>query len=176
MRITTEPELIKNYGLRNRRELWKIESRIRNYRRVSRKLLANLEILEDPKTHQHKVANDILAKLRKLGILPVDSKLDDVLMIKIENFLERRLQTQVLRKGLASSIKEARQRIVHGHVTIDGKKVTIPSYLVSIEEESKLGFYPGSSLKDRVEEIPRPAQVKSPEGENETAREVSTNG
>jgi small subunit ribosomal protein S4 len=175
IRISKEPELVKNYGLRNRRELWKVESRIRNYRRVSRKLLATPEILNDTSTHQYRVANDILTRMRKLGVLPVESKLDDVLMIKNEDFLERRLQTQVLRKGLAKSIKEARQRIVHGHIAIAGKKVTIPSYLVSLEEESLLGFYQGSSLKDRVEETkpePKPQQADKGEQTNEVKADV----
>jgi len=69
IRITSEPELVKSYGLRNRRELWKVESKISNYRRVARKLLANPQILEDKNTHQHRVANDIVGKMRRLGIL-----------------------------------------------------------------------------------------------------------
>ena len=171
--------MVKNYGLRNRRELWKVKSKIRNYRRVARKLLANSEILEDTGTHQHKVANDILARMRRIGILPIDSSLDDILTVSVEVFLERRLQTQVLRKGLAKSVKEARQRIVHGHVAIAGKKVTIPSYLVTLEEESQLGFYMGSPLKDRVEEIPvKPEPQEGPDtnAEAEPIGKVTTNG
>jgi len=174
-RITNEPKMVKNYGLRNRRELWKVESIIRNYRRVSRKLLANPQILNDPATHQYRVANDILSKLRRLGILGTDSKLDDVLTIKIEGFLERRLQTQVIRKGLARTIKEARQRIVHGHIAIAGKKVTIPSYMVSLEDESQIGLCQWSPIKDRVEEIP--AEPDATENVvTEPAGEVSTSG
>jgi len=176
IRITSEPELVKSYGLRNRRELWKVESKISNYRRVARKLLANPQILEDKNTHQHRVANDIVGKMRRLGILSTDSSLDDVLTVKIEDFLERRLQTQALRKGLASSIKEARQRVVHGHVAVAGKKITIPSYLVSLEEESMLGLYEGSPIKERaVEQPPEPAATPKA-AEAGPAEEVSTGG
>ncbi|MFF4412212.1 30S ribosomal protein S4 [Streptosporangium sp. NPDC001559] len=44
--------------------------------------------------------------------------------------LESRLASLVLRAGLAPSIYAARQYISHGHITVDGRKVDIPSYLV----------------------------------------------
>jgi small subunit ribosomal protein S4 len=58
--------------------------------------------------------------------------------------LERRLQTLVYRLGLAKTIKQARQLITHGHIAIDGRRVTAPSYIVEKEEESKIGYYPNS--------------------------------
>ena len=48
--------------------------------------------------------------------------------------LECRLDNLVYRLGLASSIRQARQMVVHGHILVDGKKVNIPSYGVSIGE------------------------------------------
>jgi len=54
-----------------------------------------------------------------------------------ENFLsilESRLDNVIYRIGLASSRKEARQLVNHGHFTINGKKVNIPSYLVKVGE------------------------------------------
>ena len=44
--------------------------------------------------------------------------------------LERRLDNVVYRMGFASSHKEARQLVLHGHFTVDGKKVNIPSFIV----------------------------------------------
>ncbi len=52
--------------------------------------------------------------------------------------LERRLDNTVWRSGLASSRSQARQIVLHGHVRINGKKVNIPSYLVSVGEEIAL--------------------------------------
>jgi len=46
--------------------------------------------------------------------------------------LERRLDNLVYRLGLASSIRQARQMVVHGHILVNGKKVDIPSYLVQV--------------------------------------------
>ncbi|MFC4058878.1 30S ribosomal protein S4 [Planomonospora corallina] len=44
--------------------------------------------------------------------------------------LESRLASLVLRAGFAPSIYAARQYVTHGHITVDGRKVDIPSYLV----------------------------------------------
>jgi small subunit ribosomal protein S4 len=67
--------------------------------------------------------------------------LEDVLALTVEDILERRLQTHVYKKGLANSIKHARQLIVHGHIAVDGRRVTIPSYILDVEEEKKIGYY-----------------------------------
>ncbi len=49
---------------------------------------------------------------------------------RLLQLLELRLDNVVYRLGLASSRKEARQLVAHGHVTVDGRKVTIPSYVL----------------------------------------------
>jgi small subunit ribosomal protein S4 len=45
-------------------------------------------------------------------------------------FLERRLDNVVFRLGLATSRSQARQFVRHGHITIDGRRISIPSYQV----------------------------------------------
>jgi len=52
--------------------------------------------------------------------------------------LERRLDNVVYRLGFASSRSQARQLVRHNHILINGKKVNIPSYLVSVDEEVSL--------------------------------------
>ncbi|HLS52916.1 MAG TPA: 30S ribosomal protein S4 [Tissierellaceae bacterium] len=52
--------------------------------------------------------------------------------------LERRLDNLVYRIGFASSIRQARQMVVHGHILVNGKKVDIPSYSVNIGDEISL--------------------------------------
>ena len=81
--------------------------------------------------------NELLAQLKKKGILQETAVLDNVLDLTIEDILERRLQTIVFRKGLARTIFQSRQLITHGHVTIDGRRVTIPGYIVPKEDRSK---------------------------------------
>lgn len=57
--------------------------------------------------------------------------------------LERRLDNMVYRLGLATTRRQARQLVNHGHITVDGKRVDIPSYevsvgqVVSVREKSK---------------------------------------
>ncbi len=70
-----------------------------------------------------------------------DLGLEDVLALGTEDVLERRLQTQVHKKELSNSLKHARQLIVHGHIAINDRRVTIPSYMVSLEEERGIGYY-----------------------------------
>ncbi|MEV0595855.1 30S ribosomal protein S4 [Nonomuraea cavernae] len=62
---------------------------------------------------------------------------------ELVSLLETRLASLVLRAGLAPSIYAARQYVTHGHITVDGRKVDIPSYLVkpgqvvSVRERSR---------------------------------------
>jgi small subunit ribosomal protein S4 len=90
--------------------------------------------------------SELLAQLKKKGILQETAVLDNVLDLTIEDILERRLQTIVFRKGLARTTFQARQLITHGHVTIDNRRVTIPGYIVQKEEESKIVYSPESAI------------------------------
>jgi len=127
-RIEKEKELMKKYGLRRKKEIWRAESIARKYRRLARQLIANPD---------HKLEREILEKVRRLGFIDAQ-KLDDLLNLTAEHILERRLQTIVYKKGLANTIKQARQLIVHGHIAINGRKVTFPSYIVPKDEEDKI--------------------------------------
>jgi len=53
-------------------------------------------------------------------------------------YLERRLDNIVYRAGFAQSRRAARQLISHGHVNVNGKRVTIPSYVLKINDEVEL--------------------------------------
>ena len=128
-RIEREREIVKNYGLRKKREIWKFETLLRKFRRLARQLAAHKD--ED----QEKI---LVNKMVKLGLLSEGATLDDVLGLNLEMFLDRRLQTVLFKKGLASSQKQARQFIVHGHVRIGERKITYPSYIVPREEELKI--------------------------------------
>jgi small subunit ribosomal protein S4 len=90
--------------------------------------------------------NELLAQLKKKGILQETAVLDNVLDLTIEDILERRLQTIVFRKGLARTMYQSRQLITHGHVTIDNRRVTIPGYIVPKEAETKIIYSPESAV------------------------------
>ncbi|MBE0516075.1 MAG: 30S ribosomal protein S4 [Methanophagales archaeon] len=140
-RIKEEKELTEMYGLKNKREIWKAASIIIKYRREIRAILAEIAGMK-PTEHTLRKQEAILAALRRRGILKETSlRLEDVLALRIDDILERRLQTRVYKKGLSNSLKHARQLIVHGHIAVNGRRVTIPSYIIDIEEEGKIGYY-----------------------------------
>jgi small subunit ribosomal protein S4 len=158
-RMATEVELLKKYGLRNKKEVWKVQSMLRRYRGDARRLLA--ESAESELTgHLKTEADQILAKLMRYGILKQDSNVDDILALQTDSILERRLQTQVHRLGLARTARQARQFITHGHIAINGKKVTVPSKFISKEEEMAIDYYGESPLVNESHPE-RPAQVAS---------------
>lgn len=149
-RIEEEKILIKEYGLKNKKEIWKATSLVRQ-------LTGRAKKLSTPTTPQaEKEKTELLRKVESLNLVKADPDLDDVLGLNPRVVLDRRLQTVVLKKGLARSIKQARQMIVHEHITIGETKITVPSYLVSKTEEPHIGFTPNSSFfkTDHPERIP----------------------
>jgi small subunit ribosomal protein S4 len=93
-----------------------------------------------------KMENELLTRLKKLGILQETAVLDNVLDLSIEDLLERRLQTLIFRKNLVKTVHQSRQLITHGHITIGGRRVTVPGYVVSREEEKTLTYAPESQF------------------------------
>jgi len=125
-RIEEEKEITKRYGLKNKREIWKAESAIRRIRGLAKKL-----IRAEPEEQ-----NKLIEKLKKEGFKV--EKIADALALTKENWLERRLQTIVFKKGIIKTPKGARQMITHRHIKINKKVVNIPSYMVNVEEEGKI--------------------------------------
>ncbi len=160
-RIDEETALVKKYGLRNKKNVWKFASMLRRIRGQARTLLGVLGTgLASEDSHYAREAGQIQAKLQRLGVLKDDSKLEDILALKVEDLLERQLQTIVFRKGYANSMKQARQFIVHGHIAVNGRKTTVPSYMVLKVEEESIGYYIGSPVTKEALTA-RPA-VKAP--------------
>ena len=148
-RLEDEKRLIIDYGLRNKREVWKAQSVLRKYRTAARELVAlrsagiNLEEYE-------KKREQLINHLFRYGLVGEDADLGDILALKVEQQLDRRLQTLVHRKGLARSPKQARQFITHGHIAISGRRVTVPSYRVERIEESEITYYGPSPFTNDV--------------------------
>jgi small subunit ribosomal protein S4 len=161
-RMASEVQLVKAYGLRNKREVWKAASKLRMYRSEARTLLASAANSQERELegHQKTQSEEILSKLIRYGMIKPDANVDDILSLKTENILERRLQTQVLRLGLARTVVQARQFITHGHIAVNGRKATIPGMLVSKEDEMHIGYY-GTSPLVSESHPERPVQVAS---------------
>ena len=146
-RIKAEVEVVRAFGRKNKTEVWKAETILRNLRKQSRDLQARLR--SGDKQAQVE-ADALLNKCGRLGYLPVGSNLNDILSLKDEDVLCRRLQTIVFEKGLASTIKQARQMITHGHIFMNGHRVTVPGYLVTRAEESSIEYNPSSPYTDEM--------------------------
>lgn len=150
-RIHNEIILVGKYGLRNKKEIWRASTILRGLRNHARRSLAL------PDEEQEKARTTLVAKLNRLGILPLNATLDDVLKLNIEDILNRRLQTLVQKQGLSNSIYHARQLITHGHIAIGGRRVTSPGCLVYKEDENSISFVSSSPLSDPN----HPARIKA---------------
>jgi len=137
-RIAEEKVLLKDYGLKNKKEIWKMNSMLKRFKIQAKTLTAR----DDPQSL--KEAQLLIAKLSKLNLVSPKAKMDDVLSLTLKDILDRRLQTIIYNRGLAKSVRQARQLIVHGHIFVGDKKVNVPSYLVLSGEEDKISFDPDS--------------------------------
>jgi len=140
--LQEELRLLGEYGLRNKRELWRYTTMLSKIRSNARSLLG--------KTAKERAEQErlLLNRLIRMGILPKEAILDDVLDLSVEDLLNRRLQTIVFKKGLAKTPYQARQFITHGHIAIGNRRVTSPGYMVSREEEPLVQYFPKSPLAD----------------------------
>jgi small subunit ribosomal protein S4 len=146
-RIAEESGLLGKYGLKNKEELWRAQSELRNYRREARELLGQTQGDAEAATVE---ADEFLTRLKRIGVLGEQDALDDVLSLDITDVLERRLQTVVYRKGLANTTQQARQFISHGHITLEGNRVGTPSMKVDVDAEDTVSFDSGSPLTDEL--------------------------
>ncbi len=158
-RIKEENEIKKKFGLKNKKEIWRIESFLREARGQARDLQARLRTKD---VQASKEAKRLIDRLARIGILSKNSTIDDVLALEIESLLNRRLQTLTYMKGLARTVEQARQLIKHGHIEINGRKVTVPGYFVRVEEVDHIAYHEGSPLTSEMHPM-RPQPDFKPE-------------
>ncbi|KAJ3105694.1 40S ribosomal protein S9 [Phlyctochytrium planicorne] len=136
-RLDQELKLAGEYGLRNKREIYRVGLTVSKMRRAARDLLTLPE--KDPRRLFE--GNALIRRLIRIGVLDeTKAKLDYVLGLKIEDFLERRLQTQVFKAGLAKSVHHARVLIRQRHIRVGKQIVNIPSYIVRLESAKHIDF------------------------------------
>jgi len=147
--LAQELYLVGTYGLRNKRELWKTQGELSNIRKQARHLLAaSAEV-------RAKDGKKLLDSLSRRGLVAEGVALDDVLNLSVEDFLGRRLQTLIYKKGAAVSPLQSRQLIVHGHVKLGKRFIDIPGYQVTAEEEGTIQLVGGVGT-------PKPAAPAAP--------------
>jgi len=125
-RIQEEGKIKEEFGLKNKREIWKADAKTKSIREKAKKLISADE--------SEKVA--FFNRLKKMGF-KVNS-ISDVLSLDKKDYLKRRLQTVLVNKGIARTPKSARQLITHKKVLIAGNSINSPSYIVPIDLENKI--------------------------------------
>ena len=141
-RIEEEAVLLKEYGFKNKREIHKMRSILKGFADQAKNLITS----KTKQAEKERIA--LLNKLSNLGLIAKTGNVDDVLDLSINDIMDRRLQTLVYKKAMARSIRQARQFIVHEHITLGNKKITNPSYLVPVEDEQSISFVANSKLAD----------------------------
>jgi small subunit ribosomal protein S4 len=158
-RIRHDKTLKIEYGLKSMSELWRSTAELKKFRREARRLLSLTE------EERRGDAEKILRKLARLGIMKDGSVIDDVLSLEVRSVLERRLQTVVMRKGLARTMPQARQLITHGFIAIGGRSTTRPGYMVTLEEEAAVAYKRPIDISVRPEEEEEGEPAKEPKQE-----------
>ena len=166
VRIQEENILRDKYGLKNKKEIWKADAAIGRIRNLAKQLIT--------KSEEEKQA--FVEKLKAKGFA-VNSIADSLALDK-ENWLKRRLQTIVFTKKLARTPKQARQLVAHKQVSIGNRTINIPSYQVSLEQESQIKLnivlkIP-KILKKKLEKTKKPVEEKKEETQPKTIEKPKT--
>ena len=140
-----ELKTLGTFGLRNKRELWKARTELSRVRHQARSLLA---VRQEVRAEKEPI---LMKSLSRIGLVSTDATLDDVLNLTANDLLSRRLQTIVTKKLGFKTPYQARQAVIHGHIMIGERKVDIPSYTVTIEEENSIHFAPESKIPQVLE-------------------------
>ncbi len=152
--LAQELYLLGTFGLRNKRELWKAQTQLSSVRKQARTLLAATQAV------RLREEKKLLDSLIRKGLIREGATLDDILSLTVEDMLARRLQSMVFKKGMALSPLHARQLIVHGHITVGDRVITVPGYEVGGPEEGTIKLIGG-----RAKEVPPAAAQPQPESQ-----------
>lgn len=146
-RIEEETVIIKEYGLKNKKEIWKADARVKKMREKAKKLITASS--EDQKA--------LFDRLQRMG-LDVHS-VADVLGLDKTDYLNRRLQTIVCVKGLAPTPKTSRQMITHKRILVNGSVVSSPSYIVPVSLEDSI------KIKEKIKKVEKPVEESTEDKE-----------
>jgi len=154
--LNEELYVLGTFGLKNKRELWKAHTELSRIRNQARSILALTQEVRSKKEPT------LMKSLARIGLVKENSTLDDVLNLKVTDLLSRRLQTVIQKKASIKSPYLARQVVVHGHVMIGERMVTVPSYTVTIEEESQVGLSPKVDLTRTTQQASKADKTEQP--------------
>lgn len=136
-RLDAELRLCGEYGLRCKREIWRVQFALAKLRKAARTLLT-LEP-DDPRRVFEGAA--LMRRMSRFGLLADDElELDKILQLTTQKLLERRLQTIVYKQGLAKSVHHARVLIRQRHIRVGSQLVNVPSFNVRTASEKHIDF------------------------------------
>ena len=162
-RIEEEKKILEEYGLKNKKEIWRANSLLARFKKQAKNIIAS----GDEQSKKEGIL--LLDRLKKYNLVKED-KIGDVLDLTLKDILEKRLQTVVFKLGLCRTIKQARQLIVHKHISVNNVKVSVPSYLVT--NQDKVWFSENSSFaKEDHPERPKKDEIKEKDVEIEAKKE-----
>ena len=153
-----ELKTLGTFGLKTKRELWKTQTELSRVRFQARSILA---LRQEDRRRKEPI---LIQSLSKIGLVDQNSTLDDVLNLQVTDLLSRRLQTIAQSRLYFKTPYQARQAIVHGHVMIGDRVVTIPSYVVKTEEETNIHLISESRFNETLSKPE--SDLGSPETEN----------
>ncbi len=139
-RIEEENKIVQEYGLKNKREIWKADAAVNRLRRIAKRLI----------TAKPEEQKKLFEKLNKMGLTV--SSIPDVLALEKQDWIKRRLQSIVIKLKLAKTPKQARQMIVHKKIKVAEQIVNQPSYMVNIEEEGKISTVEKKKVANKIKE------------------------
>ncbi len=141
-RLETEAVIRNTYGTVNKKEIYKMNSLLNEFLSAAKKSSSQ-------RTMQDKIEKEqLLSRVKKFGLIDENQDVNNILNLELKDIMERRLQTFVMKKGFARTIKQARQMITHKHIVVGNKVIPSPSYLVSTDEENKISYSPRSKFND----------------------------
>lgn len=156
-RLDSEMKIIGEYGLKNKREVWRVQYALTKIRQAARTLLT----LEEKDERRIFEGDALMRRMQRLGLLnESERKLDYVLGLTLAKFMERRLQTKVFKLQIARSMHHARTLIRQRHIRVGKQICDIPSFLVRVDSEKHIDFAMTSPFGQG-----RPGRVKRKNGD-----------
>merc|ERR1711976_194340 len=136
-RLDAELKLVGEYGLKNKRELYRVNVALSKIRKAARTLLT----LPEKDSRRIFQGNALIRRMIRYGLLDESKQqLDYVLALTTQDVLERRLQTLVYKSNLAKSVHHARVLIRQRHISVGRQIVNVPSFMSYIEITLKSPF------------------------------------
>ena len=143
--------LIGEFGLMNKREVWRVQYILTRIRRAARDLLT----LEEKDPRRILEGKALINRMMRIGVLTKEqNQLDYVLGLTTKQFLERRLQTIVRNDRNAQSIHQARTLIFQKKIALSKglrrQIINIPSFIVRVENQGNITKIPNKDGSSRT--------------------------